>query len=70
MVPTLDIGSWLGKEMCHSWLNTQDYSTCQTNQPEAIVEEMWVNAATGRGWGFSWRRQFFVWENNLLKNLL
>lgn len=41
-----------------------------SNNKEASIQEMWTpNASEGR-WNFSWRCQLFVWENNLLIELL
>lgn len=36
------------------------------NNQDTTVEEMCVDCSNGGGWGFSWRRDFFVLETNLL----
>lgn len=41
-----------------------------SNQKEATVAEIWVSNGVEREWRFSWRRRFFVWEEELLNNLL
>jgi len=40
------------------------------NQQEAMVADIWVLNGNLREWTFSWRRRFFVWEEQLLGNLL
>lgn len=42
--------------------------TITTNQ-EATIQDMWMPSTNGGRWNFSWRRQLFVWENNLLVEL-
>lgn len=41
-----------------------------SNQQEVTVADMWVYNGTVRDWRFSWHRRFFVWEEQLLNNLL
>jgi hypothetical protein len=37
---------------------------------EATVHDLWTPNPNGGGWTFNWRRHLFVWENNLLMDLL
>lgn len=41
-----------------------------SNNQEATIRDMWTPNASGGMWNFSWRRQLFVWEYNLLGDLL
>jgi len=41
-----------------------------SNQKEATVAAMKSDDGTISEWNFSWRRRLFVWEENLLENLL
>jgi len=41
-----------------------------SNLKDATVAEVWVLNGTVKEWSFSWRRPFFVWEEQLLINLL
>jgi hypothetical protein len=41
-----------------------------SNQQESSVEEMWEDSQEGGRWAFTWRRRLFVWEEELLANLL
>jgi hypothetical protein len=41
-----------------------------SNQKEAKVGEIGVMSGTGVDWHFAWRRRLFVWEEDLLANLL
>lgn len=41
-----------------------------SNQKEATVADVWVNGEMGREWRFMWRRNFFVWEDDLLNSLV
>jgi hypothetical protein len=41
-----------------------------SNQKEAKVAEVWREGGSGPDWNFTWRRRLFVWEENLLNNLL
>lgn len=43
--------------------------TISINQ-EATVQDMWSPNLSGGRWVFNWRRHLFVWENNLLIELL
>jgi hypothetical protein len=40
-----------------------------TNQ-DASVHDLWRPSLSGGDWAFNWRRNLFVWENNLLTELL
>ena len=40
-----------------------------TNQ-EALIHDLWRPRLFGGEWAFNWRRNLFVWENNLLTELL
>lgn len=41
-----------------------------SNNQEVKVSDLWIHNENGGSWGFSWRRELFVWENNLLLELL
>jgi hypothetical protein len=41
-----------------------------SNQKEAKVANVWVTTEVGREWRFEWRRRFFVWEEELLNNMM
>jgi len=41
-----------------------------SNQKEAMVAEILVGNEVGREWNFLWCRQFFVWEEGILANLM
>jgi hypothetical protein len=41
-----------------------------SNQKEAMVGELRVGVATESVWGFTWRRPLFVWEQDLLGEML
>jgi hypothetical protein len=41
-----------------------------STQQEAMVEDMWEVNEDGGRWAFRWRRRLFVWEENLLTNLM
>lgn len=41
-----------------------------SNQKEATVREVGLFNTTGNNWNFVWRRPLFVWENELLVELL
>jgi len=41
-----------------------------STQQEALVAEVGVNKGTSGEWCFVWRRRFFVWEEQLLINML
>ena len=43
--------------------------TISTDQ-EATVQDMWSPNLGGGRWNFNWRRELFVWENNLLRDLM
>jgi hypothetical protein len=59
--------AWRGKVAF--MVKFQRLFTITTNQ-EATVQDMWMSTTNGGRWNFSWRRQLFVWENNLLLELL
>ena len=59
--------AWRGEEsftVKFHWL-----FTIATNQ-EATVQDMWMPNTNGGSWNFNWRRRLFVWENNLLLELV
>jgi len=39
-------------------------------QKEAKVVDMWLERGTESDWNFSWRRRLFVWEEDLIHNLM
>lgn len=41
-----------------------------SNQRESVVGEVGVNTDVGREWLFNWRRNLFVWEEELLVSLM
>jgi len=41
-----------------------------SNQKELKVAEMWLVRDSSANWNFKWRRRLFVWEEELLNNLL
>jgi hypothetical protein len=41
-----------------------------SNQKEASVADIWNSGEEHERWNLQWRRRFFVWEENLLEDLL
>ena len=41
-----------------------------SNQKESLVEDIWRMNGGVREWEFSWRRRFFVWEEEILANVM
>lgn len=41
-----------------------------SNQKDAKVTDMWRDGGSDPDWNFNWRRRLFVWEDELLNNLL
>jgi hypothetical protein len=41
-----------------------------STQKEASIDDLFVLNGTNREWSFVWRRQLFVWEEQLVVDLL